>query len=148
MVELGVVEVELGSVKVELEGVEVEPGEDEVELRGEGVTLAGDFLVTEIKKNRSVVGTIEKATAQSAGFVVGIPPITGTSIQNGDCWKKRGGEVWGRKVKIADNGWRIKEVAEGNFWKSLISLFIRCLVTYDAGYPIHFLPHANILPFL
>ena len=55
---------------------------------GEGVPLAGDFLVVEIGENWSAVDTIEKAQARSAGFVVGIPLITGTSIRNGDCWKK------------------------------------------------------------
>ena len=51
---------------------------------GRGVPLAGDFLVAEIRENWSAVDTIEKARARSVGFVVVIPLITGTSIQNGD----------------------------------------------------------------
>ena len=52
---------------------------------GRGVPLAGDLLVAKIEANLSAIDTIEKATARSVGFVVGIPLITGTSIQNGDC---------------------------------------------------------------
>ena len=68
----------MGAWKLNLEALKLNLG-------GGGVPLAGDFLVVEIGKNRSAIDTIEKATARSVGFVVGIPLITGTSIQNGDC---------------------------------------------------------------